>query len=64
MKLVTRSLAAAVALTFVGAPLSAMAQSHHRDWRPSHPHKQVCHFERTKVKTHGRWVVKTVKVCR
>jgi hypothetical protein len=66
MKLPIRSLAAAtaIALSFVIAPVSAQAQSHHRDWKPSHSHKQVCHTERKKVKHHGRWIVEKVKVCR
>ena len=31
---------------------------------PRHHHKPFCHTEHHKVKVHGKWVVKNVRICR
>jgi len=31
---------------------------------PRHHHKPPCHTEHHKVKVHGKWIVKAVRVCK
>ncbi|SCB27764.1 hypothetical protein GA0061101_105369 [Rhizobium lusitanum] len=31
---------------------------------PRHHHKPICHTDHHKVKVHGKWIVKTIRVCK
>lgn len=43
---------------------SAIVASGQASAAPRHHHKPVCHTEHHKVKVHGKWMVKAVRVCR
>lgn len=44
--------------------LASLAVAGQASAAPIHHHKPVCHIEHKKVKVHGHWVVKNIKVCR
>ncbi|HVX56346.1 MAG TPA: hypothetical protein VHA37_01330 [Candidatus Saccharimonadales bacterium] len=58
----------AVALSLAGAftPVVASAAPMHKSHATHYvkPHHVRCHFEKKRVRHHGHWVIRTVKVCR
>ncbi|MCO7728698.1 hypothetical protein NJB93_19115 [Brucella intermedia] len=69
-----KSIIAAVALSFAGAfaaVAASAAPSHHGPKVERHigkpqvrSHRHRCHFEKKRIRHHGKWTVRTVKVCR
>jgi hypothetical protein len=59
--------AVALSLTGAFAPIAAEAATAHKGHQAQRhvkPKPKRCHMEKKRVRHHGRWVVRSVRVCR